>query len=506
MKMDRSMSGNARGLTEKLSTRVSNVNELLDDLWSHVCSQQFRDPVTDDGDDLPSSHQHTRAASAAELNIDQPSSPGRVVLPRINEVVDGLYRITDKLGEGGMGTVYRAIDLRLGRPVALKLLSQSQWSSPRNLRLFFSEARNMARVRHPNVVAIHAVGELERLPYIVMELVEGENLRSLIRKRKEPFPLSETIALADQICRGVSAIHRAGTVHRDLKPSNVLVGPTFRVAITDMGMAVPLDLEKNVLQGGTPGYTAPEAFGHADIPHPPRIDVYGIACLVYELITGRRVFEGKDGVELYDRQREGSVTPPSELNPEIPSSMEAALLRALSPNPSERQHTVNELRAELLASVERRDFTGTAVVVVDDDVDVCDAIAHQVRAALPGARVDSYNASRDALFAAKDEPPDLMIVDLMMPDFGGEELIKGLRASARTHDVPTLVVSGSGTAEDWRVLQGLGANGFLMKPTDTNSLAPLCRHLVRGKMRRTATMDLPVATRRAARHTPPVIS
>lgn len=477
-----------QGMAKRLDARASAVVDLLDELWGQLSAEEstFPEPgsasVRVEDAAAPSSYDPTRPAPPGHLDGTAPE-PARA-RAEIGDIIDGVHRIESKLGEGGMGTVFRATDVRLNRQVAIKVLSRTPWSSPQDLDLFFAEARSMARVRHPNVVAIYAIGEFKERPYIAMELIEGRDLRAVAAERDAPFPLHEAVALADQICQGVSAIHRAGTVHRDLKPSNVLVGPTFRVAITDMGMAIPFEHDARARLGGTLGYTAPEAFSHEDIAFPHRIDVYGVGALVYELLTGRRAFEAEDSRERYVRQCQGRVTPPREVNPEIPASMEAAIVRALAPAPEDRQASINQLREELLASVEHDDFRGATALVVDDDLDVCSEMAKQVRAAIPGARIKNYTSGRNGLRAAQDAPPDLMVVDLHMPGYGGRELIEDLRASAPTHDVPVIVVSGVGTAADWKVLQRIGASGFLMKPTDVTSLAPLCRHLVWAKLQR----------------------
>jgi serine/threonine-protein kinase len=184
--------------------------------------------------------------------------PGASIAP--GGVIGDLYRILGPLGSGGMGVVLLAEDTRLTRRVAVKLVSPKA-RTERALDRFVDEARAMARVNHPNVVSIFAFGRHGGLPYFVMEYVQGETLSYWRRQQTIAPPLDKVMPIIDQLCRGVEAIHRSGTVHGDIKPSNVLIETTGRVAVADLGLSrtwskSPTGVPLRVV--GTPAYMAPE--------------------------------------------------------------------------------------------------------------------------------------------------------------------------------------------------------------------------------------------------------
>src|SRR4051812_9112083 len=179
-------------------------------------------------------------------------------LPAIGDVVGGVYRILSELGRGAMGVVLEAFDLQLHRKVAIKFVNSASFDED-SRRHFVQEARAMALVNHPNVLAIHSFGEHGSIPYFVMELVDGQTVESWLGRSDGRAELDEALAILYDVCRGVSAIHAAGTVHCDLKPSNVLLDDQLRVRVADLGLATPYvegDVTKVI--AGTPEYMAPE--------------------------------------------------------------------------------------------------------------------------------------------------------------------------------------------------------------------------------------------------------
>ena len=194
------------------------------------------------------------------------------------------YQIQEKLGEGGMGVVYKASDTRLGRSVALKFV-KAQFS-----RRFEREARAVAALNHPHIATLHEVGDHQSLPYLVMELVEGRPL-------KGPLPVKQAIEYGIQIADALAAAHAAGIVHRDLKPGNILVTEKGSVKVLDFGLAKLAELEgapastQTAGLAGTPGYLAPEQIeGKAA---DARSDIFAFGCILYELLSGRRAFPGE---------------------------------------------------------------------------------------------------------------------------------------------------------------------------------------------------------------------
>ncbi|HEY8079750.1 MAG TPA: protein kinase, partial [Labilithrix sp.] len=228
------------------------------------------------------------------LASQPPSDPLRAVGLSEGALVDRTYRVQKVLGVGGMGVVARAIDERLERTVAIKFIRPELFAFPEMRTFFFNEGRAMARVQHPNVLAIHAFGEHEGTPYFVMEYINGRTVDQWLRARRTDFPdLDDSVRIIEQACLGVQAIHDAKLVHRDLKPSNLLIDENFRVAVADLGVARILEsaTNGNVIVGSS-HYMAPEAaLGEDEDPElAPRRDVYALGCIAYELVTGRPPF------------------------------------------------------------------------------------------------------------------------------------------------------------------------------------------------------------------------
>ncbi len=254
-------------------------------------------------------------------------------------VLNQRYQVEALLGTGGMAIVYRALDLYLQRTVAVKILREPYASDPAFRQRFLDEARAAARLDHPNVVRIYDVGVDGRRPYIVLELVEGEDLRALIN-RMRPVPIPLALNLAQQICAGVGHAHRAGIVHCDLKPQNILVTRAGQVKVADFGIAravqgeMPADEAREGFVWGSPHYIAPERVaGQAPTP---AADVYSIGVILYEMLTGVPPFHADDAAELARKHLEESPLPPSAINPHIPPQLDWLVLRALAKDPAMR--------------------------------------------------------------------------------------------------------------------------------------------------------------------------
>lgn len=404
-------------------------------------------------------------------------------MPQLGTVIDGVYRLDRVIGEGAMGIVYLAHDERLERDVALKVIHPSYVKTPDASSRFLYEARTMARVRHENVVEIYAFGSHEGSPYFVMEYVPGPHVERLIRMRREPPAIDEAIGILEQVCRGVSAVHAAGTVHRDLKWTNVLVGPAFRVAVTDLGLARVLDRPGDALLesfSGTPAYMAPEVVLGTPLPvamH-ARADVYSLGVMAFELLTLRLPFLSEDGEEMMQLHVSATPPTPSEIRPDLPAAFDAVILKALSKNPVDRYPSVRDLRDALLAAREstQRALSGPVrVLVADDDPDFAALAAEMVRHASPGADVTVVKDGAEALAACDTRSFAMALIDLDMPGMNGIELTAALRAEPKTKSMPIVVATATGGAPDWRLLASLGADGFVVKPIDPMALVALVR-------------------------------
>jgi serine/threonine protein kinase len=211
------------------------------------------------------------------------------------------YRIEEKLGQGGMGVVYRALDTRLHRPVAIKFLPAKSEAVQERRDRFLQEARSASALNHPNIVTIHEIGRHEETDFIVMEFVPGKTLHELIHSRG--LSLSETLKYAIQIADAMAIAHGAGIVHRDLKPANILIGDRGVVKIVDFGLAkrtepirdqdVTHTMQAETLEGlavGTLPYMSPEQAEGKRVD--ARSDIFSFGAILYEMVTGRRAFRG----------------------------------------------------------------------------------------------------------------------------------------------------------------------------------------------------------------------
>jgi serine/threonine protein kinase len=254
------------------------------------------------------------------------------------------YQLQQVLGAGGMAKVYLARDLMLERPVAIKVLKQDLSTNPAFRKRFQQEARAAANLSHPNIVTVHDFGFHHGRLYIVMEYVPGQDLKTIL-KQIGRLPVQDAIPLIIQACAGIGYAHRAGLVHCDVKPHNMIVTPDQRLKVTDFGIARALasiqpDEHYDVVWG-SPQYFSPEqAAGSAPSP---ASDVYSLGVIFYEMLTGKLPFESEDPAELARLHREKTPTPPRQINPDIPESLDKIIQKVLSKEPSARYRTTDQL-------------------------------------------------------------------------------------------------------------------------------------------------------------------
>ena len=274
--------------------------------------------------------------------IPAPRAPNESVIevppPPPGTLIGGTYRVVRQVGAGAMGTVLLARDETLDRRVAIKWM-RGHLLSDRSRESFVSEARAMARVSHPNVVQIYAHGEHQGAPYFVMEYVDGPTLEQWLSRGSGAPDVELALRVLDDLCNGVSAIHAADTVHRDIKPSNILLDDRLRPRVADLGLSVLSRQDGNDdAIAGTPAYMAPEiAFMKRVEPSLlARADVYSVACVAYELLTGRLPFDGSASVGLLMQHATRPVDPPSNVRADLPAELDEPILRALAKNPGQR--------------------------------------------------------------------------------------------------------------------------------------------------------------------------
>lgn len=244
-----------------------------------------------------------------------------------------------------MGEVYRADDLKLGQPVALKFLPQAVQRDRVRLEHFLNEVRTALKVTHPNVCRVHDIGEAEGQHYLSMEYVDGEDLASLL-KRIGRLPRGKAVQLARQLCAGLAAAHEEGILHRDLKPANVMIDGRGRAKITDFGLAsLAEQIEVAEVRAGTPQYMSPEQLAGREVT--ARSDIYSLGLVLYELLTGKRAFEAASPAEIARLQEESTPTTPSSYVEGLDQAVERIVLRCLEKEPHARPASALAVSAAL---------------------------------------------------------------------------------------------------------------------------------------------------------------
>ncbi|MEW4488337.1 protein kinase [Thalassoglobus sp. JC818] len=259
------------------------------------------------------------------------------------------YRIISILGKGGMGQVYLAEDLKLKRQVALKVVAGGAASTPEMLERFQAEARAVAAVKHPGVCHIFEAGETGSIPYLAMEVIQGQTVSQLIRDQL-PTP-KQSAKLADDVAKAVHACHESGILHRDLKPSNVMLTKDGIVKVMDFGLAKQLgttgDRTRTGEIIGTPSYMAPEQASGVVKQLGPECDVYAIGALLYEMLTGRPPFQTSELMQTIMLVITTDPVPPRKLQPRVPTDLETICLKCLQKQPRKRYSSALELSEDL---------------------------------------------------------------------------------------------------------------------------------------------------------------
>jgi tetratricopeptide (TPR) repeat protein/predicted Ser/Thr protein kinase len=294
----------------------------------------------------------------------------------VNHTVISHYRVLHQLGEGGMGVVYAAEDLRLGREVAIKFLRADEPEQEQWLARFEREARLASALKHPHICTIHELGEHGGRPFIVMELLEGRTIKQMLQDG--PLPVGTVIEFAVQIAEALVAAHERDIVHRDIKPANLFVTHGDRLKVLDFGLAKlaaqPLttgmtggdaaprrsagpDVTTTGATVGTAAYMSPEQATASTID--ARTDLFSFGSVLYEMVTGKRAFPGDSAPVVLQRLLAGDVIPVRSLAPDIPSGLERIIHRALQPEKSKRYQTAAEMLADLRALA--REMTASTV-------------------------------------------------------------------------------------------------------------------------------------------------
>lgn len=262
-------------------------------------------------------------------------------------LLDGRYLVQSRIASGGTSTVYRGVDTRLDRPVAVKVMDARYAGDEQFLTRFQREARAVARLKDPGLVAVYDQGLDARHPFLVMELVEGGTLRELLGERG-PMPPYAVAAVLRPVLGGLAAAHRAGLVHRDVKPENVLISDEGEIKIADFGLVravAAAGITSTSVILGTAAYLSPEQVRDGDAS--PRSDVYAVGIVAYELLTGRTPFTGDSPLSIAYQRLDADVPPPGAMIDGVPAQFDEFVQRATARDPAERYADAVEMRAEL---------------------------------------------------------------------------------------------------------------------------------------------------------------
>ena len=412
-----------------------------------------------------------------------------------DELILGHYRILDVLGQGGMGTVYRAEHLQLRRQVALKVMARTVESNPRFLHRFYSEARAVARLQHPNITACFDAGRAARArtgaaprDYFVMELIAGQDLYTLVRD-KGPLSPHRACHLFRQIAEALAEAHRHDLVHRDIKPSNIVITPDWQAKVLDFGLArVP---NRNVTEAGTllgtVGYMAPE---QARDPHDvdARADLWSLGATLYWTLTGREPYP-ESGNPIRDLHRRFTTSPDSvrQVRPEVPVEVSDLVARLMETDPDKRYPSARAVAMALtgftlwLPSVANgkspaKTSTRDRVLIVDDEESIRGWLTQLLKKDFD---VSEAEDAESALAEVAKHPPDVVIADVNLPGITGPELVEQLRGALPDPErVKIILVSGAMPADALGGLAATGADDFLCKPFTSIELLSRVRALL----------------------------
>jgi serine/threonine protein kinase len=415
------------------------------------------------------------------------TSPDAGLAPRdvpvfaIGEVVADTYEVKAVLGAGGMGEVYDAHDRVLNRHVALKVVRPNIASD-----YLLREGRALAAIHHPGVVTVHAMGEHRGIGFLVLERVRGLSLDRMLddrRLRRERLLVAEALDLLVAVADALSVVHRAGLTHRDVKPGNVMLAPGGRVVLMDFGLVLPhADRPGHKSVAGSLQYMAPEALtGDVAEGAGALLDVYALGVLGFELLTGIVPFDGAQPLELY---REKMRVPGPRLDShrtDAPAPLSEFILQMLAPEPHDRPQgaeaalwQLRALRARVASGDSTRPFS---VLIVDDDEDMREALALYVRAGAPDAMIEKTGEGKQAVRSVRRRVPDLLLLDLDLPDINGIEVCMLLRGMQLGDGCMVVSVSGRATRADVELLQQLGVRSFEKGPTLMSDIVNLLQEI-----------------------------
>ncbi len=484
--------------------------------------RKSQEPMTRAVTEMPGPMDRDQKLPLPKSDSEHPMMPSSIVL-------EGKYRLENELGRGSMGTVFLAEDSSLKRKVAVKFLMPELAESDECSARFRQEAVAMAAIRNDNVAQIFSFGEDRGTPYFVMEYLDGETVEQLIdshNRRGFYIPVDDAIDIMIQAVSGVEALHQAGSIHRDIKPANIiLTAAPMRAVIMDFGLVRNVQVEDDLRTlAGTPAYIAPELVeGRPDANRSKLTDIYSLGATFYEIITGSIPFGGDTWVEILQKHITEIPVFPSTRRPGIPEVIDDVIMRAMSKEPHERYQDCEEFLGDLLEiqtmplphdrrpsivppgsprarstprwrSVSGRHRTQRSgskpsfrptpnsargkLLVADADPEFRSLVHGTAKAAVPGCRVHSATDGLMALEMIESIKPNVLLLDLSLPEINGFELVATVRGDSLTENLNIIVVTDRGGRREASVLKSMGVKIFLTKPVDSANLAEVLRPLL----------------------------
>lgn len=422
----------------------------------------------------------------------------------IGQKLRNRYEIVEHLGDGSTATVYKALDARLERDVAIKLLLSHVKETTR--KRFFQEATSAAALNHPNIMGIFDIDQDGDRPFLVMEYVEGVSLSFYVPSTPEVI-----VELSRQIAVALQYAHERQIIHRDIKPANIKVTPEGQAKIMDLGLALPHDAKRVTAHGmviGTPAYLSPEQAQGMKLDH--RTDIYSLGIVMYEMATGQLPFNADDIGALLLQQVKQPPPPPRLVNSDIPVALENVILKCMEKNPSRRFQSGGALETALAAAIPSSDSEtvgqrpawadtlqaaaaqappgGSAkprkrtlrVILADDHTLLRKSLANLLEMHDEFVVVAEAGDGESALQQTVSIVPDILMLDINMPIRTGLDVLPEIREKAPS--VKVLVLTGR--EEDAYIVRALraGAHGYMLKSSDENELVDAIKKVIDGQL------------------------
>lgn len=408
----------------------------------------------------------------------------------------GQYQILERIGRGGMGTVYKAHHRALDRFIAIKVLPDFFAEDDHFLVRFQQEARTVARLNHPNILTVFDFGHEAETAYLVMEFVAGGTLADRLGK---PMGLKDAVRLLRPLASALDHAHGRGVLHRDIKPANILIRDDGTPVLADFGLAQMAEsVNKLTVAGtvlGTPEYMSPEQI--AGEPLGPATDRYSLAVVAYEMLTGRAPYQAETPGAVLLSHLQKSMPPMLELVGELSAHAEEVLQKGLAKDPADRFPSASQLVAALTPAAwpsrlneesdvaedcrrQPKTHARTARVLVVDDGR---ANRELIEACLAGVdcQIDSAEDGVSALKAIDSAPPDLVLLDVQMPGMDGYEVCRHIKATHEGRLLPVVMITALDSVGDRVEALASGADDFMSKPVDRVELIARVRSALRLK-------------------------